>query len=102
MRYIGLSDGTTNWIESYLTNCFTFVEIGGYMSSEKEIKCWVPQGSILGSLLFLIYMNDMSQSVNCNLLLYADDSCSIVTHKDINYIENTLMPIYPFMWLVSQ
>ena len=32
----------------------------------------------------------MSQSVNCNILLYADDSCLIVTHKDINYIENTL------------
>ena len=32
----------------------------------------------------------MSQSVNCNLLLYADDSCLIVTHKDVNYIENTL------------
>ena len=90
LKYIGVSNGATNWIESYLTNRSTFVEIEGYMSSEKDIKCGVPQGSILGPLLFLIYVNDMSQSVNCNLLLYADDSCLIVTHKDINYIENTL------------
>ena len=90
LKYIGLSDDATSWIESYLTNRTTFVEIEGYMSSEKDIKCGVPQGSILGPLLFLIYVNDMPQSVNCDLLLYADDSCLTVTHRDINYIENTL------------
>ena len=90
LKYIGLSDEATSWIKSYLTNRTTFVEIEGYMSSKKGIKCGVPQGSILGPLLFLIYVNDMSQSVNCNLLLYADDSCLTVSHKDVNYIENTL------------
>ena len=90
LKYIGLSDDATNWIKSYLRNRITFVEIEGYMSSERHIKCGVPQGSILGPLLFLIYVNDMSQSVNCGLLLYADDSCLIVTHKDVNYIEKTL------------
>ena len=73
-----------------MTNRNTFVEIEGCRSTEKHIKYGVPQGSILGPLLFLIYVNDMSQSVNCDLLLYADDSCLTVTHKDINYIENTL------------
>ena len=46
---------------------------------EEYLSCGVVQGSILGPLLFLIYVNDMSQAVNSNLLLYADDSC--LEHK---------------------
>ena len=49
-----------------------------------------PQGSILGPLLFLLYVNDMVQAVNCHLLLYADDTGLIFQHKDINIIEHQL------------
>ena len=48
------------------------------------MSCSVPQGSILGPLLFLIYVNDMSQAVECNLYLYADDSGLLVQHKSVN------------------
>ena len=75
---------------SYLKRSIIFIEIEGDMLSERYIKCGVPQGSIPGPLLFLIHVNDISQSVNCNIFLYADDSSLIVTHKDINYIEKTL------------
>ena len=40
--------------------------------------------------LFLIYVNDMSQAVKCDLFLYADDTCLVCQHKDINKIENQL------------
>ena len=40
-----------------------------------NLKCGVPQGSILAPLIFLIYINDMPQSVDCDLFLYADDTC---------------------------
>ena len=50
----------------------------------------VPQGSILGPLLFLIYVNDMEQAVTCELLLYADDSCLLFQHKDVKKIEEIL------------
>ena len=47
------------------------------------MSCSVPQGSILVPLLFLIYVNDMSQAVECNLYLYADDSGLLVQHKSV-------------------
>ena len=47
------------------------------------MSCSVPQGSILGPLLFLIYVNDMSQAVECNFYLYADDSGLLVQHKSV-------------------
>ena len=50
----------------------------------------MPQGSILGPLIFLIYVNDMPQSVDCDLFLYADDTCVGVTGKYIKTIENNL------------
>ena len=52
---------------------------------KKVIK--VPQGSILGPLLFLLYINDMPQALSCDLLLYADDSCLVFQHKNVKEIE---------------
>ena len=50
----------------------------------------MPQGSIVGPLLFLIYVNDIPQAVKCDLFLYADDKCLACRHKDINKIKNQL------------
>ena len=57
--------------------------------SPGKLSCGVPQGSILGPLLFLLYVNDMPQAVNSELLLYADDTCLIYTGKDIQKIVNS-------------
>ena len=55
-----------------------------------NISCGVSQGSILDPLLFLCYVNDMKINVSCQLLLYADDSILIVSHKDVDVIVNRL------------
>ena len=55
-----------------------------------KLLCGVPQGSIVGPLLFLLYVNDMPQAMNSDLLLYTDDTCLIYTGKGINTIEEQL------------
>ena len=66
------------------------VHVENSFSDKAFIIFGVPQGPNLGPLLFLFYLNDMAQAVNCDLLLYADDTGLIFQHKDINIIEQQL------------
>ena len=79
-----------SWFESYLTNRQQLVSIDGINSSLKQLSCGVPQGSLLGPLLYLCYSNDMETSVKNKLLLYADDSVIIASHKDPEVISRSL------------
>jgi hypothetical protein len=87
---IGLNENSVKWFESYLTDRSQVVDMDGTHSSMEKITCGVPQGSILGPLLFLVYVNDMVSAVNCKLLLYADDSALMVSHSDANIIQERL------------
>ena len=62
-------------IESYLSNRQQFVSINNSASSLKSISIGVPQGSILGPLLFLVYVNDLTYAAFCQPRLFADDTC---------------------------
>ena len=90
MKCIVFSNGVTKWFECYLSKTMFSVQIENSFSDKAVIICGVPQGSILGPLLSLLYVNDMVQAVNCNLLLYADDTGLIFQHQDINIIEHQL------------
>ena len=87
---MGFSKHTVNWFKSYLPNRPFKVNLGNDFSQPASVSCGVPVGSILGPLLFLIYVNDMSQALKGDLFLYADDSCLVCQHKDINEIEKQL------------
>ena len=60
---IGFSKHTVNWFQSYLSNRLFLINVGNNFSKPASVSCGVRQGSILGPLLFLIYVNDMSQAV---------------------------------------
>ena len=76
---------------SYLYEQIFFIEIENQLSDFSKVSCCVLQGSILGPLLFLIYINDMPQAFyKSNLFLYGDDSCLMYQHRDVNEIEKQL------------
>ena len=74
LKAIKFSESTIKWYKSYLSERIFLVNIENKLSDFGKISCGVPPGSILGPLLFLIYVNDMPQAVISTLLLYADDS----------------------------
>ena len=88
LRAIGVS--SVDWFDSYLRGRSQCVEVSACKSEFLPISCGVPQGSILGPLLFLVYINDMSTSVNCMLCLYADDSALLFSHRDPTIIADRL------------
>jgi hypothetical protein len=61
------------WIREYLFNRSQRVKVDGAFSDELIVNSGVPQGSVLGPLLFLVYINDIAQSIRCSIRLYADD-----------------------------
>ena len=81
----------TDWIRSYSSNRKQYVEYNGHHSLRNEISCGVPQGSILGLLFFLLYINDINNASNLlNLILFADDTNVFMAHKDLNYLSDML------------
>ena len=81
LSIISFSDHIVKWFQSYLSNRKFTVNLENSFSEVSSISCGVPQGSILGPLLFLIYVNDMPTAVKCNLFLYADDKCLVFLSK---------------------
>ena len=90
LKTMKFSESTIKWFKSYLSERIFLVKIENKLSDFGKIFCGVPQGSILGPLLFLIYVNDMSQAVTSTLLLYADNSCILYQHKDVLQTEKRL------------
>ena len=81
----GIKDIALKWFKNYLSNRTQYVTYHGVESQRQTISCGVPQGSILGPLLFLLYINDLSTVANaCTSVLFADDTNVFITGKDVN------------------
>ena len=83
---------SVDWFRSYLSYRNQIVNVNDTESDPLLVTCGVPQGSIVGPLLFLCYINDMELSISseCKLLLYADDSAILYSNKDPQVISDKL------------
>lgn len=83
LAYYGVRGVLLNWFRSYLCDRKQFVVIRNVHSTYLPINCGVPQGSILGPLLFIIYINDLCKaSDKLRFILYVDDTNIFCSHKD--------------------
>ena len=100
----GMGVVSINWFKSYLAKRQQVVTINGVTSSPGFVNIDLPQGSILGPLLFLCDVNDMYISVSADCkLFYADDSAILFSHKDPDVISQKLSEVIESRsnWLVD-
>lgn len=88
LHHYGIRGIAHNWFKSYLDNRQQFVSIGNVNSDTKQVLMEVPQGSVLGPLLFLLYINDFQNSSNVlDFHLFADDSNLFYSNKSLSDLE---------------
>ena len=104
---IGITGNSLNLIESFLSNRFQRVVLNGQSSSWTPVYAGVPQGSILGPLFFLIYINDLSKDISSTVKLFADDTSIFSVVDDVNVsvmqLNNDLLKIskWAYQWKMS-
>ena len=75
LNHYGIRGVSNDWFKSYLSNRHEYVSINGYESGLAAINCGVPQESVLGPFLFLLYINDLNQAIKfCKVHHFADDT----------------------------
>ena len=104
LQHYGIRGIANAWFKSYLKNREQFVSISGKSSSKQKLKYSVPQGSILGPLLFIVYINDLP-NINklAKFILYADDANIIITADTLAEIEAIFNQLSPALvkWVAN-
>ena len=83
-----MGNSLINWIEQWLTDRRQRVVVEGELSRWKSVLSGVPQGSVLGPILFLVYINDLEEGVTGNILKFADDTKLFRKVKEIGDKQN--------------
>jgi hypothetical protein len=91
LQHYGIRGLALSWLKSYLVNRQQYVCFEGVESTKLTTNCGVPQGSILGPLLFLLYINDIAYLSNSSyMILYADDTNVFFNGNDIDVLYNEI------------
>jgi len=105
MKFYDITGSTGKLMESYLQQRYQRVVINNNWSSWKEVQHGVPQGSILGPLLFLIYINDLSKNISDKSIpiLFADDTSFILTSYDTSELRRKANEVFNIInkWFYS-
>ena len=107
LELYGFSPSCINWFKSYLSNRTQVTKCdSSYFSSPKPISIGVPQGSTLGPLLFILYVNDLchiKRLFNVHIKMYADDTVVYSSGKSIAEVQNTLQSCldYVYKWCIT-
>ena len=93
LELYGIRGNALSWFESYLTNCTlrvkcrTIINCSESVSKEQLVEYGTPQGSCLGHLIFLIFVNDLHLHLkDSECIQFADDTILVFTHKSLNYL----------------
>ena len=89
--HYGVRGIVNDWFSSYLINRVQTTQIGSHVSEKENTLCGIPQGSVLGPLLFLIYVNDIYKaSKKLESFLFADDTNLLYANKNLRSLETVM------------
>jgi len=86
LYYYGIRGVALEWFRSYLLNRNQYVQYNNVSSLTQSISCGVPQGSVLGPLLFILYINDLEKSIKSKCIIFADDTTIYTSGNDITLL----------------
>ena len=104
LYFYGVRGLAHDWLRSYLFDRSQYVFLNGKKSSTRKLEFGVPQGSILGPLLFVLYINDLPNiDKSIHFILYADDANIVVTGKTLEIIQKKIQKFIPQLlnWINS-